>query len=85
MYAPSKRGMGAACNWTDDFGNCITPGPSDVIVTPSGQRIGANASGGYGSKCTGGTKGCISIFESYPMYIVGGAALLLMAMLGRGR
>ena len=27
------------CNWVDDFGDCLSPSPNDVIVLASGERI----------------------------------------------
>lgn len=40
MYRPGMRGLGAAeCNWQDEFGNCITPGSGDTVVTPGGLRV----------------------------------------------
>lgn len=52
MYAITpRRGMGAACNFVDDFGQCIAPLPGDkVTLTGSSyNRLVGEAGATFGS------------------------------------
>jgi hypothetical protein len=84
MYGVQK-GLGfadtQACNWVDEFGECVTPLPGNTIVTSGGTRlqIGGTASSSTSTSFT-------QWLNKNGMYVgIGLAAVLLLGAVGGRR
>ncbi len=77
-----RRGLGdvAACNWTDEFGECITPGAGDTVVLGSGLRlkVGAAAVTPKPAAAAGSDLTAWVNENAGTIAVIGGAGLLLV-------